>query len=326
MKKLITKIVLILSTVWIFYSVFADKLEINSSLPSWEYNKVIKVELIPSDINVKKIFYSFNPNSTPNDLLLYTWAIIIKKSTPIIYWWYIDTSNESKIKQNDYIINYPNEIRLWTWIIFEENTLKNLYITNIGTWAIDISYREVRNDSWKIIIPENTSLDSWKTYEIRWLNGSSIISLYAPNEEKKDFLEPKIIIETKNETKISWPKVEAWSVSKYILDAQKEDKINSNTNNEQENNIQTETINNTENNLSNNIDNETKNNEIPSDEKQVNSPEIKVDNKENNQETNISDNIKSSTQESWNNSWFWIAIIIWIIWIWIWTKFFLKKV
>lgn len=189
-KKNITKN--IISTVMLFFTftntIFAATIWIETSIPSWNYEKILKVEIKTTDPKAK-IFYSFNPNGTPNDFLAYTWAIFIKKSTPLIYWWFIDTQNETKIMQNDYNIYYTNNIRLWTWVILENWLVKNAILTNIGTGLVDISFWEVKKDYLKISIPENTVLEPWKNYELSFLTWTWIISLYSPDEEKKDFVE-----------------------------------------------------------------------------------------------------------------------------------------
>ncbi len=181
---------------------YANTLDVNASLPSWTYDKVIKIELIPTDLSAKTMF-SFDPNGTPNDLYAYSWSILIKSSTPLIYFSFIDTNTESKIKQNDYILNFPNTIILWTWATFEDWITKNLKLTNVDSKEIDVSYWEIIKDSQKFIIPENTIIQPQQNFNIPYeFTGTGFISLFSPNEEKKDFLE---IVEITEEVQIQTP-------------------------------------------------------------------------------------------------------------------------
>ncbi|EKE29305.1 MAG: hypothetical protein ACD_2C00193G0026 [uncultured bacterium (gcode 4)] len=191
-NKLILTILFLYSTIF-SASIFAESVDVDATITSWTYNSVIKVELNATDAAAKS-FYGFNPNWTPNDLLKYDWPILIKKSTPFIYWTFVDKENESKIKRNDYILNFTNDIRLWKTAMYEDWALKKVEIINNSQDSVDIGYWETRNDFWKVIIPEWTVLNAWWTYEVAWLSWTWIISLFAPDEEKKDFTEVQEII------------------------------------------------------------------------------------------------------------------------------------
>ncbi|EKE28480.1 MAG: hypothetical protein ACD_3C00054G0020 [uncultured bacterium (gcode 4)] len=197
-NKLALTSLFLYSTIFSVSSIFAWNVDLEANIPSWTYDKVIKVELNATDA-AAKTFYWFDPNGTPKDLLKYDWPITIKSSTPLIFWTFVNTDNESKIKQNDYILNFTNEIRLWTGTFFEDWMLKDVKIVNTSANSVDIGYWEVRNESWKIIVPEWTILSAWWAYDIDWMSGTWIISLFSPNEEKKDFTE---VLEIKKEVAI----------------------------------------------------------------------------------------------------------------------------
>jgi len=113
---------------------FAEEaFDVTANPDSGTYENVTKVNLTASKENVK-IFYSFNPNATPNDLLEYTGTILIKKTTPLIYFAIENYQSETKIKQNDYTINYSN------WIKFGTGTK----LQNSGDKQVDLSYRIIK--------------------------------------------------------------------------------------------------------------------------------------------------------------------------------------
>lgn len=183
--KLITKIVISFFISGLaLNSVFAN-VDVTASIESGTYNKAIKVELNTTE-SWAKTFFGFNPDWSPWDLELYSWAIIIKKTTPLVFFSVISTTNESKIKINEYTINYPNDIKIWSWVFFDNGNLNNLWLVNNSSEDIDISYWILKNDSSNVTLPENSIIKSWWTYTIDWLSGTWIITLYSPDEEKKD--------------------------------------------------------------------------------------------------------------------------------------------
>lgn len=197
-------IVLTLINFFVFSGhIFADWIDVTSNLPSGTYDKVIKIILTPTD-NKAKTFYSFNPNWWPNDALLYTWPIILKKSTPLVFFSFINTEIESKIKINNYILNYSNNINLFWDATFSNWKISNLFIKNNDQKDIDISFWELRS-SWKIYtIPDRTTLYPGQTLDVS--NAFSLswtITLFSPNSESKDFVNvveiPKVVEEPKPE-------------------------------------------------------------------------------------------------------------------------------
>jgi len=188
-KNIITKILLsiFVSSFFIVPS-FAENVDVTANLESGTYNKVIKVELTSTD-NSTKTFYTFDPNSWPWDTILYTWAILIKKSTPLLFFSFLSTSNESKIKQNNYIINYPSNIKFSAWAKFNNWNIESLQIINNSSDNIDLGYWIVKNDWSNIEIPENTIIQAWWTYNISGITGTWAVTLYSPDEEKKDSID-----------------------------------------------------------------------------------------------------------------------------------------
>lgn len=194
-NKISTIFITSLILIWSYFWVSADtwKLTVTANIQSWTYDKVIKIELTPSNPSAKT-FYSFNEDWWPNDALLYTWAILINRSTSLVFFSYLTIDDESKISIYDYVINYTNDIRLSTWATLENKEVKNLYVFNSWSSIADISYRMVKNDDSSIIVPENTILSSWEKFEIKWLKNSSTVYLFSPDEQKKDTVDIKELI------------------------------------------------------------------------------------------------------------------------------------
>lgn len=167
---------------------FADWLDVEANLPSGTYDKILKIELTPTDSKAKT-FYSFNPDGWPNDALLYTWAIILKSSTPLVFFSFINTQIESKIKINNYTINYPNTINLTQDATLSNGKISNLFLKNNDTKDIDISFWELRSN-WKVYtIPDNTILNPRETFDAsNAFSSPGTITLFSPNSESKDFV------------------------------------------------------------------------------------------------------------------------------------------
>jgi len=184
-----------LTSIW-----WADWVDVEANLPSGTYDKILKIELIPTDSRAKT-FYSFNPDGWPNDALLYTWAIILKSSTPLVFFSFINTQIESKIKINNYVLNYPNTINLTTDATFSNWKISNLFLKNNDSKDIDISFWELRKN-WNIYtIPDNTVLNPGQTMDVsNAFNSTGTITLFSPNSESKDFVNVVEKIEPKTET------------------------------------------------------------------------------------------------------------------------------
>lgn len=187
-NKSIIKIVsaLLISNL-LFMSAFAN-VDVTASLDSGSFNKAIKVELNVTE-SWAKTFYGFNPDGWPSDVELYTWAIIIKKTTPLVFFSFLTTSNESKIKINNYTINYPAGIMIGSWVFYDNGNLNNLWLVNNSNEDIDISYWVVKNDSSNFVFPENSVIKVWWSYSVTGLNWTGTIALYSPDEVKRDSVE-----------------------------------------------------------------------------------------------------------------------------------------
>lgn len=194
LKKIKTIIIssIFFASLWLQFA-FAENVDVTASVKSWSFNKVIKVDLNSTD-STSKTFYSFNPNWTPNDAFAYTGTIIIKKSTPLVYFTFLSTTNESKIKQEDYVINYTSDIKLWTNVKYENWTLSWVLLTNNSSESQDISYWYLKNENQSINILDGTILSPWQSMNINWLNWKSPITLFAPSDEQKDSVQVQEII------------------------------------------------------------------------------------------------------------------------------------
>lgn len=225
-KRMITKMLTsLLAGSFLIMNVFAENIDVTANLDSGTYNKVIKVELNVTDSNAKT-FYSFEPNWWPGDTNLYTWAIIIKKSTPLVFFSVLTTSNESKIKINDYIINYPTNLKFSPWATFNNWNVENLQIINNDSQNIDLSYWIVKSDWSNIMIPENTIIQAWWTYNISGITGTWIVTLFSPDEEKKDSVEIIApIVEPVTDTSLnnSWVTENSWETQTQEQNINKEE-------------------------------------------------------------------------------------------------------
>lgn len=178
----------ILLFLWLLpLSVFAESMDVTANIPSGTYHAPIHITLTPS-IAGAKTFYSFKPDGTPNDAFLYTGSILLKHSTPFIYFSFVTTDNESKIKQNDYIIEYPGFVQFETDTIAGSGKIDTTLV-NRGNETVDIGLWYVQSETDTIRIPEGTTLAPGAKYDIH-LNyaGSSSIVLHSPDEDEKDIL------------------------------------------------------------------------------------------------------------------------------------------
>lgn len=91
------------------FSVFAN-IDVDADIPSGTYHAPIHITLTPTEDD-SKTFYSFKPDGYPQDAFLYTGSILLKNSSPLIYFSIVSPTNESRIKQNNYIIEYSSDVR-----------------------------------------------------------------------------------------------------------------------------------------------------------------------------------------------------------------------
>ncbi len=167
--------------------VFAENMDVIANLPSGTYHAPIHITLTPS-LSGAKTFYSFKPDGTPNDAFLYTGSILLKHSTPFIYFSFVTPDNESKIKQNNYIIEYPPSIQFETDSVLGSGSIDTSLI-NRGTDAVNIGWWYVQSEADTIRIPEGTILTPGEKYTIRLdYTGKSSVVLHSPDEDEKDIL------------------------------------------------------------------------------------------------------------------------------------------
>lgn len=150
------KIYLLLSLVFLPIGVSALSVDVAATPPSGTYHTPIHIVLTPTDPRAKT-FYSFKPDGYPGDAFLYTGPILLKHSSPIIYFSFLSTSNESKIKQNNYIIEYPSTVH------FENESVSgsgkvDVSIVNSGSESVNIGFWHIQSESDTITIPEGTMI------------------------------------------------------------------------------------------------------------------------------------------------------------------------
>lgn len=171
-------------------NVFATNVDITATPSSGTYHAPIYITLTPTERGAKT-FYSFKPDGYPNDAFLYTGPILLKHSSPFIYFSFLSTSNESKIKQNNYIIEYSSNIH------FEAESISGsgkvgVVLINSGSENVNIGFWQVQSESDTVTLPEGTMIASGATYNIS-LNypGQSSIVLRSPDDDERDILVPK---------------------------------------------------------------------------------------------------------------------------------------
>lgn len=150
------KILLILALSFLPVNVFAEKLDVIADMPSGTYHAPVHITLTPSDPEAKT-FYSFKPDGYPNDAFLYTGSILLKHSTPIIYFSFLSTSDESKIKQNDYILEYPSTIHFENGSVSGSGNI-DAVLVNSGSKSVNIGYWYVQSESDRVTVPEHIML------------------------------------------------------------------------------------------------------------------------------------------------------------------------
>lgn len=168
-------------------SVFAESMDVTANIPSGTYHAPIHITLTPTRAEAKT-FYSFKPDGTPNDAFLYTGSILLKHSTPFIYFSFVTTDDESKIKQNDYIIEYPGSVQFETDTVAGSGSIDTALV-NRGTDTVDIGWWYVQSEADTIRIPEGATLAPGQKYHIHLdYAGNSSIVLHSPDEDEKDIL------------------------------------------------------------------------------------------------------------------------------------------
>ncbi|MDD2917155.1 MAG: hypothetical protein PHH70_04900 [Candidatus Gracilibacteria bacterium] len=178
---------LILITLCSPLSALALGMDVTADIPSGTYHAPIHVTLTPSESRAKT-FYSFKPDGTPNDAILYTGSVLLKHSTPFIYFSFLTTDIESKIKQNDYIFEYPGSVHFETDTVVSSGVIQTVLINN-GKDDRDIGWWYVESETDRAIIPEGTVLIPGAKYalSIKYAGTSSVV-LRSPDDDEKDIL------------------------------------------------------------------------------------------------------------------------------------------
>ena len=169
---------------------FAANVDVIANPPSGTYHAPLYITLTPTEINAKT-FYSFKPDGYPQDAFLYEKPILLKHSSPFIYFSIISTTNESKIKQNNYILEYPATIHFDTESISGSGTVQ-VNLINSGSENVDIGFWYIQSLSDMLIIPEHTIIYPGKKYRVE-INypGTSSIVLRSPDDDERDILAHK---------------------------------------------------------------------------------------------------------------------------------------
>jgi len=185
MQKMYFLLILLLSPL----GVFASSVDVTANPPSGTYQSPVYITLTPTDSQAKT-FYSFKPDGYPQDAFLYTKPILLKNSSPFIYFSIINTTNESKIKQNNYIIEYSSFIRFESESVSGSGKV-NITLINSGSESVNIGFWQVQSESDRKVIPEGTMIAPWAKQSVN-LNytGNSSIVLRSPDNEEKDILIP----------------------------------------------------------------------------------------------------------------------------------------
>lgn len=95
-----------------------------------------------------KIWYVLDANATPNDMLPYISPIRIETSTPLLFFAYTDTKNESKIERRDYTISLPTTLQFSQSVaeIPSDASSVSVTIENSGDRDIPVSGWILRTD------------------------------------------------------------------------------------------------------------------------------------------------------------------------------------
>lgn len=200
----------ILTTLFLFPSfALAESIDVTANPPSGTYHAPIRIELNTTQPGAKT-FYSFKPDGYPQDAYLYTGAILLKKSSPLIFFSIISPTNESKIKQNDYIIEYSPKVHFSTEeVTLDPSGIVNTVIVNESDKDINIGFYQVQSESSMTEVPEGTILAPEKLYTVSFkYTGTSSIVLRSPDGEERGILqvvrvEPKPVSRTTSSSSAS---------------------------------------------------------------------------------------------------------------------------
>lgn len=168
----------------------AESIDVTATPPSGTYHAPIRIELNMTQPG-SKTFYSFKPDGYPQDAYLYTGAILLRKSSPLIFFSIISPTNESKIKQNDYVIEYSPDVHFRDMeVVLGSDNMVDVTLMNESSGAVDIGLYQVQSESSMTEIPEGTMLDPGKVYTVSFqYTGKSPIVLRSPDGEERGILQ-----------------------------------------------------------------------------------------------------------------------------------------
>lgn len=126
----------------------ATTVSVNADRPSGTYGAPFEVTLSASD-PAAKIWYVFNPDSPPGDALPYSKPIRIEKSTPLLFFAYVDLQNESKIERRDYVVSLPTSLRFAQTSVEIPQNGKTVSVTveNFGDSPVPLTNWTLRTES-----------------------------------------------------------------------------------------------------------------------------------------------------------------------------------
>ncbi|MFZ4461875.1 MAG: hypothetical protein ACOYN2_05150 [Patescibacteria group bacterium] len=133
-------------------------IEITPSLPAGRYDHPIYVKLTASD-PLAQIWYTCKRNGTPSDLIKYEEPILLSKSCALVYFGYITTQLESKIKRSDYTIFYSDSVKLET----KDDVLS---LRNTSEQTVDVGGWGVIAGTGSITVPAGTTITPGGAYTI----------------------------------------------------------------------------------------------------------------------------------------------------------------
>lgn len=123
----------------------ATTLTVTADKASGTYDAPISVTLKASD-PAAKIWYTFNPKAPPGDALPYSKPLRIDKTTPLLYFAYVDKENESKVERKDYVIA-PVTLKIEGGIeIAHDAKYVTVDLQNYGPAAVPLAGWTIRTD------------------------------------------------------------------------------------------------------------------------------------------------------------------------------------
>lgn len=176
------------------FSIFAGNVDVVANPSSGTYHAPIYITLTPTD-PLSKTFYSFKPDGYPQDAFLYEKPILLKQSSPFVYFSIVSTTNESKIKQQNYILEYSSDIHLESARISGSGQVE-VVLVNSGSEEVNIGLWHIQSELEDFEIPEGTLFpsSSRQTFRLKYAGNSSIV-LRSPDGEEKDIIIPQELVQ-----------------------------------------------------------------------------------------------------------------------------------